>query len=186
MSTTKNFTIITFIAIFGLSLFLIFFNLLSTELTQLPNTAALDSTTLVSTSSSSLASSSSSISSQISTSTKPSISSTSSASIAPVAPVFSYKDGVYSAASNYGVPGGSESINVSITVKSDQVSDVAVTNSGGDRESRQYQNRFASSIKASTVGKKISDLSLSRVGGASLTTSGFIKALNSIKAQAKS
>lgn len=52
-------------------------------------------------------------------------------------------------------------------------------------ESRQYQNKFTNSFKASTlVGTKLGDVKLSRVGGASLATAAFNKALAELAVKA--
>jgi hypothetical protein len=95
-------------------------------------------------------------------------------------------DGLYSASSNYYVPHGNESIQVSITLKDGVISNASIRNSESDRESAQYQEDFASVFKSYVVGKKISSLKLGVVAGASDTTQGFNNALSQIalKAQA--
>ncbi|MHD0330680.1 hypothetical protein ACY18M_17150, partial [Proteus mirabilis] len=52
-------------------------------------------------------------------------------------------------------------------------------------ESREYQAKFASGFKTLVVGKKIDEVSLSRVAGSSLTSGGFNAALADIESQAK-
>ena len=55
-----------------------------------------------------------------------------------------------------------------------------------DHESQMYVSSFDDYISGKVVGKNISTLtSLSRVGGASLTTEGFDQAIQTIAAQAK-
>jgi hypothetical protein len=95
-----------------------------------------------------------------------------------------YKNGTYSIDSNYESPAGSESIKIKLTVSDDKIEALEITPTATDKQSIQYQNRFKSSINSQTVGKKIDDLSLSRVGGASLTTNAFNKSLNTIKQSA--
>jgi hypothetical protein len=56
---------------------------------------------------------------------------------------------------------------------------------GKARESTRYKSAFQSRINQETVGKKISDLSLSSVGGASLTTDAFMQAIKEINASIK-
>lgn len=99
-----------------------------------------------------------------------------------------YKDGTYTASASYSVPRGSNSIDVSVTVKNGVVTAVKATHgySASDRESGMYVDAFDSSINSSVVGKAIDSItSLSRVGGASLTTYGFDDALATIANQAK-
>lgn len=97
----------------------------------------------------------------------------------------SYKDGTYTSSSTYYVPHGSESIKVTLTVKSGVVTDSQIENSEGDRESAQYQEDFASVYKSQVVGKNIGNLQLSYVAGASDTTQGFNDALATIRTQAQ-
>lgn len=97
----------------------------------------------------------------------------------------SYKDGTYSATSNYYVPHGVESIKVTLTLKSGVVTDSTIANSESDRESQRYQQGFAQSYKSYVVGKNISDVKLSYVAGASDTTSGFNDAVDSIITQSQ-
>lgn len=96
-----------------------------------------------------------------------------------------YKDGTYSSSSTYYVPHGSESIKVTLTVKSGVVTDSSIENSEGDRESIEYQEEFASEYKTYVVGKPISSLQLSYVAGASDTTQGFNDALDKIRSEAQ-
>lgn len=57
---------------------------------------------------------------------------------------------------------------------------VTATMTSGDHESRQYINRFNSAARSQIVGKKISELSLSAVGGASDTTDAFLQVVSSL------
>ena len=96
-----------------------------------------------------------------------------------------YKDGTYTASSNYFVPHGSESIKVTLTVQGGIVTDSKVTNSESDPESASYQEDFASSYKSHVIGKKLNAIQLSYVAGASDTTQGFNDALSKIESQAQ-
>lgn len=93
----------------------------------------------------------------------------------------SYKDGQYHATGRYQSPGGTESIAVTLTLKDNAVDAVDVTQQADSRESREYQSAFASAYKSRVVGKKINEISLSRVAGSSLTCAGFSDALDQIK-----
>ena len=96
-----------------------------------------------------------------------------------------YKDGTYTASSNYFVPPGEESIKVTLTVQSGIVTNSQIVNSENDRESAAYQEEFTSEYKSSVVGKKLSDIQLSYIAGASDTTQGFDDALSQIRNQAQ-
>jgi len=88
--------------------------------------------------------------------------------------------GTFTASSNYYVPHGNESIQVSLTVRGGVITSASIQNSEGDRESASYQEDFAASYKTYVVGKKISGLQLSTIAGASDTTQGFNDALTQI------
>ena len=106
---------------------------------------------------------------------------------APASPVQSngYTNGDFSASSGYYVPNGTETIKVSVTLKSGVIADAQITNSASDRESARYQQDFASVYKSYVVGKKISSLRIGILAGASDTSQGFNDAISKIAAQAQ-
>ena len=97
----------------------------------------------------------------------------------------SYKDGSYTAKTTYYVPHGTNTISATITVASGKVTAVKVNNDYTDNESGMYIDSFENSIQSAVVGKSIDGLSLSRVGGASLTTEAFDQVLATIQNEAK-
>lgn len=97
-----------------------------------------------------------------------------------------YKDGTYSATSDYYVPHGSEQIEVTLTLKDGTITGSSIKNSESDRESVGYQEDFASAYKNFVVGKKIIGLQLSTISGASDTTQGFNDAVSQIASKAQS
>ncbi len=98
----------------------------------------------------------------------------------------SFKDGTYTATSDYLVPhGGQEEIQVSLTLQSGTVTDVSIKNSESDVDSAQYQESFAGVYKNYVVGKKIAGLQLGAIAGASDTAQGFNDAVGQIETQAK-
>lgn len=99
--------------------------------------------------------------------------------------VRTFKDGTYTATGSYSTPGGRESVTVTVTLKSDIVTEVNTTGSATRGDSAEYQSAFLSGYKSQVVGKSISSISLSRVAGSSLTSDGFNKALDSIENDAK-
>lgn len=103
----------------------------------------------------------------------------------PKTPIISptYANGTYNAQTSYRTPDGTYQMTVGVTVQQDEVTATTLTfDSQGARDA--YSKRFANSYKSSLIGKDLESISLSRVGGASLTTKAFNTALGSIRAQA--
>lgn len=96
-----------------------------------------------------------------------------------------YKDGTYSATADYYTPEDTDTIKVTLAVKDGTVTSVTSTTTTSSRESRQYDSAFLNAYKSYVVGKKLSNLNLDRVSGASLTTGGFNDALDTIRQQAQ-
>ncbi|MEI6659961.1 MAG: hypothetical protein WCK91_00885 [bacterium] len=96
-----------------------------------------------------------------------------------------YKDGTYTAVGSYMSPGGSDNLGVTLTLKSDIVTDVSLDLQAGDRTSERYQNIFAGSYKQYVIGKNISALNLGKISSSSLTPRGFNNAIADIRTQAK-
>jgi hypothetical protein len=96
-----------------------------------------------------------------------------------------YKNGTYSATVSYDAHRHQESITVSLTIENGKITSVSDSHSGNDHESVMYQNSFEDNINSYTVGKNLNDVALSRVGGASDTTTAFMNALTQIKADAR-
>ena len=96
-----------------------------------------------------------------------------------------YKDGTYVINDNYQSPGGSENIKTTVTLKDGIVTDATVTQNANNAESASHQATFAKSYKSKVIGKAIDTLNISRVSGASLTTSAFNDALEQIRTKAE-
>ncbi|MDE0545813.1 FMN-binding protein [Microbacterium sp. C7(2022)] len=96
----------------------------------------------------------------------------------------SYVDGTYTAEGSYATPESVETIEVTVTLVDDVVTDVAVTGDPQKRESEQYQAEFIGGIADVVVGQDIDELSVSRVAGSSLTSAGFNQAIEAIKSDA--
>ena len=90
-----------------------------------------------------------------------------------------------SATVSFQVPdNNTNTLTVNVTQDNGVITDISYSAATRDRESSQYYSSFVKSFKTSSViGKKISDVSLSRVGGASLTTAAFMNALGNIAAK---
>ena len=96
-----------------------------------------------------------------------------------------YKDGTYTEKGRYASPGGGESIDVTVTIADDTITSASVTPNATSEQAKQYQGTFVSGYKSLVVGKDVDEVSLSRVAGSSLTSTGFNNALELIKADAK-
>ena len=94
-------------------------------------------------------------------------------------------DGSYNARGSYLTPGGSESIDVMITLVNGKVTEASLTQNAITGESKEFQSRFASGYKAEVVGKNVDEINLSRVAGSSLTPVGFNSAIEDIKDEAR-
>ena len=104
----------------------------------------------------------------------------------PTVATLVYKNGSYDATSSYSVPGGQNSLAVTLTISGDKVTAVKTSSIADSYESQRYVDRFNSSISSAVVGTSLSDaMSQSRVGGASLTTSAFDDAITQIMNNAK-
>jgi uncharacterized protein with FMN-binding domain len=96
-----------------------------------------------------------------------------------------YNDGTYSSSGSYDTPAGTESIDVTITIADDIVTAVEVEgHDDGNPDVKRYQSEFIGGISDIVVGKDIDELSVDRVAGSSLSSTGFKAALQNIKAQA--
>ena len=104
----------------------------------------------------------------------------------PAAQSSVFADGSYSQGMDYSVPSGdSESITVTLTVAGDVVTDAELQTVANHNTSKGFQANFAAAYESQVVGKNIDEIVLSRVGGASLTSTAFNKAVTAIKAQAR-
>lgn len=95
-----------------------------------------------------------------------------------------YTDGEYSAEGEYTSPGGKETVKVSLTLSGDVIKAVTVTPESTNPNGQKYQSEFAEGISDVVVGKKIDDISVTKVAGSSLTSGGFKDAVDKIKADA--
>lgn len=103
----------------------------------------------------------------------------------PVKPSNTYKDGTYNATSSYYVPGGQNSLAVTLTIAGDKITAVKTSSTVDSYESQRYVDRFNSSISSAVVGKALANAYQGRVGGASLTTSAFDDTLQTVMNNAK-
>lgn len=97
----------------------------------------------------------------------------------------SYKDGEYMAEGMYISPGGSESIDVTLTLSDGVVTDAHVTSNATRPISKQMQASFIGGYKDQVIGKSLDEINLSKVSASSLAPKGFNDAVKKIKAQAQ-
>lgn len=90
----------------------------------------------------------------------------------------------YSATGSYVTPEGTEQIGIELTVKDGVVTNGKATVMARDRQSVRFQQDFADNFTPAVVGKKLSELSATKISGGSLTPQGFMDALDKIKQQA--
>ena len=95
-----------------------------------------------------------------------------------------YTDGTYTAEGSYQAPSGTESVDVTITLKGDVITAVEVVSNATDPQAKQHQGEFIAGISDVVVGKDIDTIKVDKVGGSSLTSGGFNKAVEEIKADA--
>lgn len=111
---------------------------------------------------------------------------TQTATEAPVqSTVSSFKNGSYSATKKYRVPDGQNSIKVTVTIVDGNLTAVKTVNDYGNEESAYYVDSFEANISDAVKGDKITEAYAGRVGGASLTSSAFNDALQTIINDAK-
>ena len=95
-----------------------------------------------------------------------------------------YTDGTYTESGSYQAPSGTESVEVTVTLAGNVISDVTVTGDATDPQAKRYQSDFIDGISSAVVGKNIDEISVDKVGGSSLTSGGFNDAIDAIKADA--
>lgn len=103
-------------------------------------------------------------------------------------PVTAYKNGTYNVTTTYTVPGNNKhTVTATVVIKNDVVTASTIVYGGDNNQtSTEYQNRFSAKYQSQVIGTKIDAIALSRVGGASLTTGAYNKAIAEVKATAKS
>jgi uncharacterized protein with FMN-binding domain len=100
----------------------------------------------------------------------------------------SYKDGTWKAEGAYAIPedGETEKIGVSLTLKDGIIVESTVTDMAIDNDSVKYQGDFIKNYKQYVIGKNIDEVVVGKVSRSSLTSKGFMSALEKIKLESKS
>jgi hypothetical protein len=90
----------------------------------------------------------------------------------------------YTARGEYLTPARTEHIiDVTLTLENGIVTDADIIYDEGNGFSNPHQQRFDGAYKAQVIGKSLSQINLSRVGGASVTSRSFNVVVTAIKAQ---
>lgn len=95
-----------------------------------------------------------------------------------------YVDGTYTESGEYQAPSGTESVEVTLTLADGIITAVEVVGDATDPQARLHQGEFISGIGAVVQGKSIDEIRVDKVGGSSLTSGGFNRAVEAIKADA--
>ncbi len=96
-----------------------------------------------------------------------------------------YVDGTYTKVGMYQSPGGADKVTVTVVVKDDVVQSLSLVNGGSNEGSVYNQNLFIEGVNSLVVGKKLEDVKVGKVNGASLTGEGFNKAIGEIRTAAQ-
>ena len=96
----------------------------------------------------------------------------------------SYTDGTYTAEGDYATPETVEKVEVTITLADDVITAVEVTGTPSRPETVRFQRQCIGGVAQEVVGVDIDKINVKRVAGSSLTSGGFNKAVDAIKAQA--
>lgn len=91
--------------------------------------------------------------------------------------------GEYSATGTYTSPGGTQTVEVDLTVEDGTITAVTVTPGAVDSRSRRYQEDFADHVAEQVVGRSLDEVSVGTVASSSLTRQGFNDALDQIREQ---
>lgn len=95
-----------------------------------------------------------------------------------------YADGTYTESGSYNAPSGTETVEVTVTLADNVITDVSVVGEATDPQAKRHQSEFSDGIAAEVVGKNIDEISVDKIGGSSLTSGGFTEAIDAIKADA--
>ena len=95
-----------------------------------------------------------------------------------------YKDGTYVAMGTYQVHAGPEEIEIAVTLKDGLITSTSFKGTPKLPMSKRFMDMFDQNYKPMVVGKKISEIQLTKVSGSSLTPQGFNNAIEKIKQRA--
>lgn len=100
---------------------------------------------------------------------------------------YEFSNGTYQATLSYYVPKGHpDEITVTLTLADDIVTDLEIGHYASNGESEKHQARFKQDFdETEIIGKSLTDVAPSRIGGATITSKAFENTLLSIADEAK-
>jgi uncharacterized protein with FMN-binding domain len=96
-----------------------------------------------------------------------------------------YNTGTYSVLGSYMSPGGQEQFDLSVNLNNGIITSVTFQPKSMSKMGEKFGMMFNNGFSTQVVGKSIDSISLDVVNGASLTTSGFMDAMQTIKQKAQ-
>lgn len=91
---------------------------------------------------------------------------------------------VYLAEGKYRSPAGEETIQVSLDLKNDKISDIKISSNTKAEISKKFQGLFLEGVKKEIIGKSITEVgTFDKVNGSSLTGAGFNQAMATLKSE---
>lgn len=108
-----------------------------------------------------------------------------SSSSSSAASTSGFKDGTFTKTAPYQTPGGTETVTVTVALRSGTITSVKVVGSEHTANAKHYVEAFAGGVGAQVVGKKIAGLQVGAIAGSSLTPNGFNTAVAQIEPAAK-
>lgn len=95
----------------------------------------------------------------------------------PTAPT---ADGTFNGTGSYETPGGRQEIDVTVVVADGVVTGLRVDPAATNATSRRFQERFASAVVDTVVGRRVDEVEVGRLAGSSSTGTGFMAALDQV------
>lgn len=89
-------------------------------------------------------------------------------------------DGTYSGSGSYETPGGPQRIDVTVVLSDGIVQTLRVDPAASNATSRRFQERFASVVVETVVGRPVAEVAVDRIAGSSSTGAGFMAALGQV------
>ncbi|MBF0686947.1 MAG: hypothetical protein IR158_04155 [Cellulomonas sp.] len=89
-------------------------------------------------------------------------------------------NGTYSGSGSYETPGGPQQIDVTVVLARGVVTGVRVDPAATNTTSLRFQERFASAVVESVVGRPLDEVTVDRLAGSSSTGAGFMAALDQV------
>jgi len=93
-------------------------------------------------------------------------------------------DGTYSGSGSYETPGGPQQIDVTVVLADGVVTGVRVDPAATNTTSLRFQERFASAVVDSVVGRPLDEVAVDRLAGSSSTGAGFMAAIGQVERDA--